>query len=55
MAGIAQGKSDKAIAEDLYVSPLTVKTHLQRIYRKLGVESRAEALSRALALLESFG
>ena len=52
MLGIAQGKTNKAIAEDLYVSPLTVKTHLQRFYRKLGVETRAEALSRALALLE---
>jgi DNA-binding CsgD family transcriptional regulator len=48
LLGIAQGKTNKAIAEDLYVSPLTVKTHLQRSYRKLGVESRAEALSRAL-------
>jgi DNA-binding CsgD family transcriptional regulator len=48
----AQGKTDKAIAEALYVSPLTVKTHLQRVYRKLGVERRAEALSRALQLLE---
>lgn len=51
LAGIAQGNADKAIAENLYVSPLTVKTHLQHIYRKLGVKSRAEALSRALALL----
>jgi DNA-binding NarL/FixJ family response regulator len=48
LLGIAQGKTNKTIAEDLYVSPLTVKTHLQRFYRKLGVESRAEALSRAL-------
>jgi DNA-binding CsgD family transcriptional regulator len=55
LVGIAQGKTDKAMAENLYISPLTVKTHLQRIYRKLGVMSRAEALSRALALLESFG
>ncbi len=52
LVGIAQGKTDKAIAEGLYVSPLTVKTHLQRIYRKVGVKSRAEALSRALTLLE---
>ena len=50
LLGIAQGKTNKAIAEDLYVSPLTVKTHLQRLYRKLGVESRTEALS--IALLE---
>jgi DNA-binding CsgD family transcriptional regulator len=48
LLGIAQGKTNKAIAEDLYVSPLTVKTHLQRFYRKLGVESRTEALSMAL-------
>jgi DNA-binding CsgD family transcriptional regulator len=54
MAGIARGKTDKAIAEDLYVSPLTVKTHLQRVYRKLGVKSRAEAMSRVLSLLEFF-
>ncbi len=27
LAGIAQGKTDKAMAEGLYVSPLTVKTH----------------------------
>ena len=55
LVGIARGNTDKAMAEDLYISPLTVKTHLQRIYRKLGVKSRAEALSRALALLESYG
>ncbi len=55
LLAIAQGKTNNAIAEDLYVSPLTVKTHLQRVYRKLGVASRAEALSRALALLELLG
>jgi ATP/maltotriose-dependent transcriptional regulator MalT len=48
LLSIAQGKTNKQIAEDLCVSPLTVKTHLQRFYRKLGVENRAEALSRAL-------
>jgi len=48
LLSIAQGKTNKAIAEELYISPLTVKTHLQRFYRKLGVESRAEALSMAL-------
>ena len=48
LLGIAQGKTNKTIAEELYVSPLTVKAHLQRLYPKLGIESRAEALSRAL-------
>ena len=52
LLGIAQGKTNKEIAAVLYVSPLTVKTHLQRLYRKLGVESRAEALTRVLVLLE---
>ena len=48
----AQGKTNKEIATTLYVSPLTVKKHLEHIYGKLGVESRAEALSRALELSE---
>lgn len=49
--GIARGKTNEQIATNLYVSPLTVKTHLQHVYRKLGVRSRTEALARALGLL----
>jgi DNA-binding NarL/FixJ family response regulator len=52
LLGIAQGKTNKQIATSLYVSPLTVKTHLQHVYRKLGVESRTEALARALEFLD---
>jgi DNA-binding CsgD family transcriptional regulator len=52
LARIAEGKTNRQIAASLYVSPLTVKTHLQRVYRKLGVESRTEALSRALETLD---
>lgn len=33
------------MADELYLSPLTVKTHPQRFYRKLGIKSRAEASS----------
>ena len=38
------------IADTLCVSRNTVKTHLQSIYRKLGVASRSEALERAVDL-----
>lgn len=48
---IARGQSNRHIAASLYVSPFTVKTHLQRVYRKLGVRGRTEALARALKIL----
>jgi LuxR family maltose regulon positive regulatory protein len=38
------------MAEVLYVSRNTVKTHLRSIYQKLGVESRSQAIERAVGL-----
>lgn len=55
LLGIARGKTNKEIAASLYLSPLTVKTHLQHVYRKLGVENRTEALARVLKLLDLLG
>lgn len=52
---IAWGKTNKEIAATLCLSPLTVKKHLEHVYRKFGVESRTEALSRALQLLNLLG
>jgi DNA-binding NarL/FixJ family response regulator len=42
---LAHGKSNHAIAETLWVSNDTVKSHLRRIYRKLGVTTRSEAVA----------
>jgi DNA-binding CsgD family transcriptional regulator len=55
LLGVARGRTNTQIAANLYVSPFTVKTHLQRIYRKLGVEGRTEALSRVLETLDVSG
>ncbi len=35
------------IAAEIHLAPTTVRTHVQNIYRKLGVHSRIEALQRA--------
>jgi two-component system, NarL family, nitrate/nitrite response regulator NarL len=43
----AEGRSAAEIAERLYLSPATVKTHLQRVYQKLGVSDRAAAVAEA--------
>ena len=47
---VTQGKTNKQIAEILGISPLTVKTHLEHIYAKLGVWNRTEATTLALKL-----
>ena len=45
---LAQGLRNLEIARTLYVSEDTVKTHLKRAYRKLGVANRAQATAIAL-------
>ena len=45
------GLSKREIAQELVISVNTVKTHLQHIYRKLHVTSRAEAREAARSLL----
>ena len=44
---VAGGKRDRDIADILGISPRTVHKHLQRIYEKLGVETRTAAVMRA--------
>jgi two-component system nitrate/nitrite response regulator NarL len=45
---IASGRSIPAIAEALFLAPSTVKTHVQRLYEKLGVGDRAAAVAEAM-------
>jgi DNA-binding CsgD family transcriptional regulator len=45
---VAAGKSNAQIAEILGASPRTIAKHLERIYEKLGVESRTAAAMRAV-------
>jgi transcriptional regulator EpsA len=47
---VREGKSNYEVGCILGISALTVKNHLQRIYRTLGVSNRTHALSRCLAL-----
>jgi len=53
LAMISQGFSNKRTARALEISPETVKTHVKRIFLKLAVNTRTEAVCRAgsLALL----
>ena len=44
---LAQGKDQREIAEDLFISPKTVAGHIQRILTKLDVHSRAQAVALA--------
>lgn len=44
---LAAGKTNRDIAEILGARPRTVEKHLERIYQKLGVETRTAAVMRA--------
>ncbi len=44
---VAEGYSNKEIADKLFVSLNTTKTHLSNIYSKLGVSRRTQAVQKA--------
>jgi DNA-binding NarL/FixJ family response regulator len=44
---IAAGSTNREIAEELFLSPHTVKEHTSAVYRKLEARNRAEAVQRA--------
>jgi two-component system response regulator DesR len=47
LALIAAGSTNREIAEQLFLSPHTVKEHTSALYRKLRARNRAEAVQRA--------
>jgi DNA-binding NarL/FixJ family response regulator len=49
LALVVRGRSNRAIAATLFLSPATVRKHLEHLYSKLGVKTRTEAANRALA------
>ena len=47
---LASGQSNKELARRLGISPNTVKTHVARVYEKLGVQRRVQAIEKARML-----
>jgi DNA-binding NarL/FixJ family response regulator len=47
---VAAGKSNPAIAAELFVGEATVKTHLLHVFEKLDVSDRTRAVTRAMEL-----
>ncbi|MDQ1660680.1 MAG: hypothetical protein QOJ68_660 [Blastococcus sp.] len=45
LTGMSQGKSNAQIGRELYLSEDTIKTHARRLFRKLVVKDRAEAVA----------
>jgi DNA-binding NarL/FixJ family response regulator len=48
LESLAAGKSGSAIAEEMHIAPLTVRTHIRNLMSKLGVHSRLEAVAFGL-------
>lgn len=47
---LVEGRSNQEIASALFIGVATVKTHLTRIYEKLNVQNRVQAVGRAVEL-----
>ncbi|MEZ4533108.1 MAG: LuxR C-terminal-related transcriptional regulator [Thermomicrobiales bacterium] len=45
LAGLLTGKSNRELADEMFISEYTVKRHLSNLYTKLGVSSRAQAIA----------
>jgi DNA-binding NarL/FixJ family response regulator len=45
---LSKGLGNREIAEELGISIETVKTHVERLYKRLGVTARTDAVAKAL-------
>jgi DNA-binding NarL/FixJ family response regulator len=45
LRGMSQGRSNAEIGRELYLSEDTIKTHARRLFRKMGVNDRAQAVA----------
>ena len=50
LEALASGESNKEMARRLGISPNTVKTHIARVYEKLEVQKRVQAIEKARLL-----
>ena len=50
LTGMAAGQSNSQIGRELYLSEDTIKTHARRLFRKLGVNDRAQAVASGFRL-----
>jgi DNA-binding CsgD family transcriptional regulator len=50
LALLATGHSNQEIADRMFISPNTVKTHLNNLYQKLEVSRRGQAVDKARSL-----
>lgn len=55
LAAVADGKTNREIAQLLFVSPHTVRQHLENIFAKLGAHTRAAAVAAGLGVTSPSG
>jgi DNA-binding NarL/FixJ family response regulator len=48
LKGLVEGLDYKAVADKLFISPLTVRTHITKIYKKLKVNNKVQAVNLAV-------